>query len=221
MITIQKVAVLCVLRLNDDYFADALFQKVLFPESVPRSEIVYGSNDVQTHSAVHSAFDFNERPQSTHSLRTHSLRMRPSQHALSRNVTVSRSRGAITPMADFMALREEDEDSFKMDEMGAVQEAKRSLRVKAKKLFDKYISVGAEYEVNIAWTQREGLRKLFQAGNGKMDSFGFADFIDLFDGVCNEMYKLMRDSYDRFRKKNEYKKLKKLVFDRDHFTVSQ
>ena len=131
-----------------------------------------------------------------------------------------------------MALREEDEDSFSvaleslgadwnMDEMGAVEEAKRSLRVKAKMLFDKYISVGAEYEVNIAWTLRERLRKLFQAGNGTLSGFGFADFIDLFDGVCNEMYKLMRDSYDRFRKKNEYKKLKKLVFDRDHFAFAQ
>lgn len=107
------------------------------------------------------------------------------------------------------------------DGMSALEEVKWALTVRARLLFNKYIAVGAEYEVNIAWNQREEIRKLFQFGNERLSEFGFVDFIDLYDGVCNEMFKLMRDSYDRFRKKNEYQKLRKLVFNRYHYRVTQ
>ena len=46
----------------------------------------------------------------------------------------------------------------------------------------------------------------------KLDDYDLKDFIDLYECVSNDMYKLMKDSYDRFRKKNEYQKLKKLIF---------
>jgi len=45
-----------------------------------------------------------------------------------------------------------------------------------------------------------------------MEELTLIDLMYLFETVCNEMYMLMIDSYQRFAETNHYEKLNKLAF---------
>eukprot|EP01084_Bolivina_argentea_P030839 57086_1 len=195
--------------ITEDYFHESLFKKINFPNSVPKSKIIYGKQYTNTEYSIN-----NNQTQFVQST--------------SKSKSNTKNKSKKTNFNDIIALHEDQEIATvqvnqetidnKSDE--SVEDIKKSLTIKAKQIYLKYIAVGSHYEVNIAWCLRNRLIKLFNSNdnnnkksNGKvLNEFDFCDYIDLYDEVCNEMYKLMRDSYDRFRRKNEYQKLKKTVF---------
>ena len=231
-------------RLNDmDYFQESLFKKINFPESVPKSKIVY-DNQENIHSATKSistkinsysqSKNFNLNLPSSHHGHGHH------HHARSSSKSKSLLRSGNTMFNEVNVLKEDEEqqnslssndqsfDSKYDKKQKETLKIKNILKKQARKIYDKYIAVGSQYEVNIAWTIRNRIIKLFNGdhyhqnekrrrsnNNVKMDlnEFEFNDYIELYDCVCNEMYKLMKDSFDRFRRKNEYQKLKKMIFN--------
>mmetsp|Transcript_45656 Transcript_45656/g.73072 ORF Transcript_45656/g.73072 Transcript_45656/m.73072 type:complete len:179 (+) Transcript_45656:1-537(+) len=144
---------------------------------------------------------------------------------------------------DFVVLKEEEEQKAggglggvdvnrlydKTVEEKEVDAVRASLMWKSQQLYDKYIAVGSQYEVNLAWTTRSKIALFFakerkkgkererksgkgaRGGKCSLEEFDLSDFIMLFDPVCADMFKLMKDSYDRFRRKHEYQKLKKMI----------
>ena len=62
-------------------------------------------------------------------------------------------------------------------------------------LCDKYIRIGSEHEVNIAWRVRKKLISLNDRG-WNMET---KDFISVFDEVLNDLFWFMRQSFERFR----------------------
>ena len=120
----------------------------------------------------------------------------------------------------YKEINDDDDDDVDDDEnmdMKEIKDIKKKLKMCATSLYLKYIGIGSEFEINISWNMREKYINLFQQTNDKnnnklLDKYDFDDYIDLYDECCNDMFKLMKDSFDRFTKKNEYKKLKKFVF---------
>merc|ERR1712129_655682 len=145
-----------------DRFHDSLFKKIHFPDNVPKSFIVYGE--------MNGGKVVKKKSMSSSKLKNFADLSRTSLLCI---VTEEKA-----------YCQEEDEKEVELDN------AKRKIREKVMAIYDKYIKVGSEYEVNIAWSTREKL--IAQLDETKMND----------DDVCNEMYKLMRDSYDRFRRKN-------------------
>ena len=65
----------------------------------------------------------------------------------------------------------------------------------ASRLCDKYIRIGSEHEVNIAWRVRKKLISLNDRG-WNMET---KDFISVFDEVLSDLFWFMRQSFERFR----------------------
>eukprot|EP01084_Bolivina_argentea_P223556 378231_1 len=98
---------------------------------------------------------------------------------------------------------------------------------KARKLFEKYIVVGAEYEININGKRRMTLTERFQRVNSVLRSLSVGKQTEnnnkiekdelsssitfVFDRCCDDMLRLLGYSLSRFKKKPQYLKL--LNFD--------
>ena len=76
------------------------------------------------------------------------------------------------------------------DDMKGIERMKRV----ADKLCDKYIRIGSEYEVNIAWSLRKKLIALAE-NNWNME---MKDFISVFDRVLYDLFAFMKQSFERF-----------------------
>eukprot|EP01084_Bolivina_argentea_P054515 99960_1 len=102
---------------------------------------------------------------------------------------------------------------------------------KAKQLFEKYIKTSSEYEVNLSYSVRNRLIKLMyndlhwlkydirkDNGNGKLkkmdgnsNKVGLIDLMHIFDTVINEVFGLMQDAFNRFKKTNDFEKVRKMM----------
>jgi len=87
-------------------------------------------------------------------------------------------------------------------------------RMKAYALWYKYVRVDSEYEVNISWELRKNF-ELMMKDNAQflMDNNGLKiqDFYALFDKVKTEMVHLLRFSLSRFKFKEEYDTMVKIL----------
>ena len=74
------------------------------------------------------------------------------------------------------------------------------VRMKAHKLFNKYVRIGATFEINISYLQRKALIDLM---NNETEWLSNNDIkherlCDIFNDSCKTMYKLMNDAHHRF-----------------------
>ncbi|ETO23671.1 hypothetical protein RFI_13508 [Reticulomyxa filosa] len=80
---------------------------------------------------------------------------------------------------------------------------------KAVALIEKYIAVGAQYEVNISYDMRMNFLTLLRGRTLQINPFTLmssSELIFLFDPVLKDIFQLMRDSYSRFLLTNAYSK---------------
>lgn len=78
---------------------------------------------------------------------------------------------------------------------GVKTEDVTGLRLKAHLLFEKYIKLRSEHEINISGPLRERYRSLDVSGYEELDA---AELMGLFDDVINELLKYIRESFIRF-----------------------
>mmetsp|Transcript_21500 Transcript_21500/g.34531 ORF Transcript_21500/g.34531 Transcript_21500/m.34531 type:complete len:500 (-) Transcript_21500:99-1598(-) len=88
------------------------------------------------------------------------------------------------------------------------------VRVKATKLYNKYIKVGSEWEINICSDARQQMTVRFDAyrsGDSKVDlDWSDAAMYHVFDDCLTEMWQLLKCSFGRFMRKAEYQRLQSL-----------
>ena len=91
-----------------------------------------------------------------------------------------------------------------------------SLKVKAIKIYNKYIKPQAELEINISYHGRRQLTKLMGHDeiikvwlkNNINPEIQFKELLDLYDEACNQIFALIIDSFNRFKHTNKYSQLK-------------
>merc|ERR1719245_2059407 len=100
-----------------------------------------------------------------------------------------------------------------------VYDTQHDIKWKATKLYEKYICVSSEYEINVNGRIRAGLtqkfhvssgislRKRFSISKDKRENDDLVVYPSIFDECCEEMGKLLGYSLSRFRTKPQYKKL--------------
>eukprot|EP00483_Globobulimina_turgida_P002879 UN02884 len=76
---------------------------------------------------------------------------------------------------------------------------------KAQQLFDKYIKIGSDYEINISAKKRNALSQLF--GNTQIENDAAFDDPCIFDICIEDMLTLLGYSFSRFQNKPEFRKL--------------
>ena len=74
--------------------------------------------------------------------------------------------------------------------------------LKATKLFNKYLKVKSELEINISSQKRQYLTNYFENTN----NINYSQLYNIFDGPINSMWYLMRDSFTRFLRSPEFSK---------------
>ncbi|ETO19061.1 hypothetical protein RFI_18177 [Reticulomyxa filosa] len=127
----------------------------------------------------------------------------------------------VDPLSDYFVLNAE------LPQSSIVNNDQLSNEQKAISLIEKYIAVGAQYEVNLSFDTRMDYIKLLhhcqqpqqqqqqqqqQLQNEKQsqptnpfDLISPSDFVFLFDPVLTEMFRLMRCSYSRFATTTAYR----------------
>ena len=82
----------------------------------------------------------------------------------------------------------------------------RSFKVIAHELYRKYINPGCELEVNISGISRSEYETLMHDKQEWVHNVDISsdDLYALFDDICLEMYQLMDQSFERFRRSDEY-----------------
>ena len=98
-------------------------------------------------------------------------------------------------------------------------------KIKAKKLFEKYINTSSEYEVNLSYSVRNKLlslmrnESLWMLNNNKhrrtkksrIEKMSLIDLMHIFDDVMAEVFQLMQDAFNRFKNTNQFDKVKNLI----------
>ena len=81
----------------------------------------------------------------------------------------------------------------------------RSAKIKAHKLYNKYIAVGSEFEINISSNERNNLRNILSNLESLLSyNINITDLMKLFESCKNEMIALQSHSLYRFKYTNEY-----------------
>merc|ERR1711933_189337 len=87
------------------------------------------------------------------------------------------------------------------------------IKRKAILLFNKYVRVGAEFEINIASRIRRDIHDLMSNVQWFMDcNITEKELLVIFDPCCMEMVTLMQDSFRRFMRTTQFLKLSDLIF---------
>eukprot|EP01084_Bolivina_argentea_P069929 127175_1 len=90
-----------------------------------------------------------------------------------------------------------------------------SLKEKAFNLYKKYAAIGSKYEINISYYQRNKLTNLMNDYEEWIANDGISnhEMLNIFSSSCDEMIRLMQDSFRRFKRTGQYHKLSKnLIF---------
>lgn len=100
------------------------------------------------------------------------------------------------------------------------EDFKKKIKRKAFILFNKYIKIGSEYEINIAYR----LRREMTLSMGNLDEFLEKDISELellmiFDECCAEMITLVQDAFRRFTTTTQFFKLSDLIFVKSEFEL--
>ena len=98
----------------------------------------------------------------------------------------------------------------------------RTCKLKAFTLYRRYIVVGCPLEINVGWGIKKKLMNVMGNNNkivmdiSLVESWHISLFglIQLFDPCCDQMFNLMKDSFDRFKQTKQFDKLKKGLFSR-------
>ena len=97
-----------------------------------------------------------------------------------------------------------------MMQFGINSDDKLSLfKLKAYRLYIKYIAVGSEFEINISYTERNRLMSMMDDQEKWMSKDTQIDINklgNLFQNCCDQIYGLMNDSSIRFKSTKEFKK---------------
>merc|ERR1712154_631042 len=88
--------------------------------------------------------------------------------------------------------------------MGSKENVLFVAKVKAYKLFEKFIKEESESEINISGSQRKALTDLFSNGWLENNDIEMMDLLLLFDDLINEMKHLLSVSWSRIRYQPEY-----------------
>ena len=86
----------------------------------------------------------------------------------------------------------------------------KECKQKAYELYKKYITKGATLQVNISYKSRKKLDIIMKKD---MKGCDLNELLFIFDDVCNEIYSLMNDSYQRFQCSGNYIALANSVLD--------
>ena len=170
-----------------------LFQ---FPDKVPLSSIVADTKYNGSYS-----FNFEKESQPTDNIS---------------NMGYIDDRDALDKLRD--ADDEMDEDESKdMDESILRHETKiiYDFKMKAYALFRRYINNrnGCDMEINIKYGTRNRLINLLDNLDcWMMNDIEIMSFYELFDDCIQEMYRLMKDSFKRFKQTEQFNKLDKAIF---------
>eukprot|EP00486_Rosalina_sp_Unknown_P003754 CAMPEP_0201575956 /NCGR_PEP_ID=MMETSP0190_2-20130828/21443_1 /ASSEMBLY_ACC=CAM_ASM_000263 /TAXON_ID=37353 /ORGANISM="Rosalina sp." /LENGTH=164 /DNA_ID=CAMNT_0048006225 /DNA_START=894 /DNA_END=1388 /DNA_ORIENTATION=- len=90
-------------------------------------------------------------------------------------------------------------------------------KLKAYKLYKKYIEIGSEFELNISSKMRGDLGKVLNDRNVLIKAnVTFEDLLKIFDEVKVEMVQLLRGSLIRFREQTDYNKVM-MIFPSNSF----
>ena len=88
------------------------------------------------------------------------------------------------------------------------------IKLKAHKLYVKYIKTGSEYEINISSAQTQHITKILSDKNkllNNSDLINISDLIILFNELKEEIKMLLSYSYSRFKLTNEYIRIVQLT----------
>ena len=81
-------------------------------------------------------------------------------------------------------------------------------KIKAHKLFNKYVKCGSEYEINIQYEQRNELQTVLSDLDGLLKlNMSLKDLYSLFDDCKNEMVTLLTFSLTRFKETKEFEEI--------------
>jgi len=91
-------------------------------------------------------------------------------------------------------------------------------KYKAAELYGKYIKDGSDLNVMIDYDTRSTLRELMENQRVEwmeigMNQISLVELMYLFETICNKMYIVLIDSYQRFTQTKNYQKLNELVFE--------
>lgn len=77
------------------------------------------------------------------------------------------------------------------------------------KLYEKYIEIGSEFEINISWDQRQPLIDIFEDKNKLLNdtNIDIQDIFYLFEIAKEEMVSLLNFSFSRYEQQVEYQKI--------------
>ena len=80
------------------------------------------------------------------------------------------------------------------------------VKIKAHRIYQKYVAIGSEFEINIGAESRNDARNVLQDFNLLFDnkSVTAKDLFDIFEKCRWELWQLLLGSYFRFRKQPEY-----------------
>ena len=93
------------------------------------------------------------------------------------------------------------------------------MKIKAYKLYKKYVAVGIQYQVNISYSTRKGIEKYVKNYDSFLlnDQISLNQLLFLFEKVSEEIYNLMTDSFNRFSQTNEFQKLAQMITSKKTF----
>lgn len=97
----------------------------------------------------------------------------------------------------------------KNDENGKEIDNVTDLKTKAHKIYNKYIKIGCEFEVNIDYHLRTNCKNIMENLDDLLDddSIKIEDIFNLFGKVKKEMVQLLQWSLIRFKEKTEFEKI--------------
>ena len=86
-------------------------------------------------------------------------------------------------------------------------------KLKAYKLYEKYISVGSEFEINISGLMREKIINIMDNKEKLMENteITLKELFDIFNEAKSEMYQLLRVSLNRFSDQDDYHQIIDLI----------
>ena len=82
------------------------------------------------------------------------------------------------------------------------------------KLYKKYVAVGCSWEINLSFYVRRKIIELIGDENKLYENkkIGIKELLYIYDECIHGVFSVMTDSYDRFRRTHQYRKLKNLMF---------
>merc|ERR1712062_572860 len=114
------------------------------------------------------------------------------------------------PISEIIESEEDDIESLDVNE-----HQMRRAKVKAHKLYHRYIEDESQFEINISWTERMRLKKLLSDLNillsAKMSAI---ELLLLFEKSKTDMYGYMKHHMDNFENSIEFEKMKPVFASR-------